>query len=234
MKLTETIYQVSGIPFGNNSNTFIVDAGEELVLIDVGYCYAQWETIGQNIARWGLSNKPISHAFLTHAHMDHIGNAHLCKGQGIKLVSGAGAARAIENSEESTLCNIFGRNLIPCKVDIIVNPGEVLTIGNTEIMVLDLSGHSEDAFGYQLRSGELECLFIGDFFSVLRASPEDEVEIELGWTGSPDYDRAKNLESFKRCLSLKPDAVFPGHLSVFLGDCAELLRAAYEKAVSEL
>lgn len=234
MKLTETIYQISGIPFGNNSNTYVIDAGDELVLIDTGYSAAQWATMKKVMAYWGLQNKPITHAFLTHAHFDHAGNAHRCRAEGSKLVVGVGDAEAIETCADGTLCNMFEGDFVPCKVDIVASDGDVFSVGNTKIKVIGLPGHSKGALGFQVCSGTMECLFIGDFFSITSASPEDEVNIDLGWTGGPDYDREQNLASFRRAAQLQVDAILPGHLTAFFGDCRKILEMAYKKAAAEL
>ena len=43
MKITEHLYQISGVQYGTNSNIYALRTEEGLVLIDCGYQEEQWE-----------------------------------------------------------------------------------------------------------------------------------------------------------------------------------------------
>ena len=74
-------------------------------------------------------------------------------------------------------------------------------------------------------------LFTGDIFILDPCTPADELQVEIGWTGGPDYNGAKNLETFRRLRDLPPvDLVAPGHGSIYFGDSKKLFETLYHLA----
>ena len=79
MRITEHIYKLTGIEYGINSSIYALDAGDSIVLLDLGYNEAQWLRMKKTLQEEGLDKKPVSHAFLTHGHFDHAGGIHHAK-----------------------------------------------------------------------------------------------------------------------------------------------------------
>lgn len=232
MKILNSIYWISGIPYGNNSNTYAIDAGDELILIDTGFKPRQWEVMKANMQYWGIDQKPITHAFLTHAHFDHSGNAKLIQEAGVVLVAGDEDATQIEQAGMCTLKDLFASDFPACKIDIKVKDQDAFSFGNIDLKVIALPGHTKGSLGFEVISDGLSSLFIGDFFSILSASPQEELNIELGWQGSPDFDLSHYLASLEKASEFNINCICPGHLSPYIGDCRSVFEKAYEKSLS--
>ncbi|HHV11009.1 MAG TPA: MBL fold metallo-hydrolase [Clostridiales bacterium] len=228
MKITDNIYQISGLAFGTNSNAYVIDAGEELILIDAGFSDYQWEVMQKSIKFWGLEKKPITHTFITHCHFDHAGNTWLAKEAGSRIYAGDSDAQGIETGDIRTIGHMFGREFKPCKVDHILKDGEVFQIGNKEIRALYMPGHSVGSYMFQVDDNGRNCLFLGDFVALNPDGAEDDVIVLLSWTGGPDYDRESYVNSLKRAVGFEPVIMLPGHWACFYGDSQTIFKRAYQ------
>lgn len=234
MKLTENIYQLSGVPYGTNSNSYLIDAGEQLILIDTGYSVLQWNVMKKNIQFWGLEHKPITHAFITHSHFDHAGNCYLAKQEGMKLFAGNSDAQGIEKGDRRTIDYMFNKQFIPCVVDHVLQDGEIFTIGNKCVQAIAVPGHSAGSYMFKTQDQGQECLFMGDFIAIDPLAPEDDVQVLLAWTGGPDYNREDYLASLKKVSTFERMILFPGHYYPFYGDSQRIFKIAYEKGQKEI
>lgn len=230
MKLTDGVYQVSGHICGMNSNVYVLDTEDGLVFIDAGFAGKQYEMIQDYLKDWNVDQKEIKAVLLTHAHVDHAGNAWRFQENGAALYAGTKDAKAIEEAGESVLEKLFGSKFHPCKDVHGVTDGDVLQFGRFRITVLDLPGHTAGAVGYLVENGKKKVLFVGDMFTVEDVSPADEMLPKIGFNGSPDYSAEANLKSFERLKSCEVDIVAPGHRGVYFGDCKALFDQLYEIA----
>ena len=237
MQISNGIYQLSGHMSGLNSNTFVIDTQEGLVLIDTGYLPYYLDAQKKVLAFWGLENKKIIAVFLTHAHFDHAGNAHFYEEQGIPVYVGEKDRDALMTGGDRVMEAVFGSKFITLKNPIPVKDGQEFVFGEgtdrVDLKVIDLPGHTAGAVGLLAEKGGKTILFTGDMFMVSGASPADETELEIGYTGSVDYDAAANLASFKKLRDYSVDVVAVGHRSVFYGDSRELFKNLYELALRE-
>lgn len=234
MKLTEHVYQLSGVPYGTNSNSYAIDAGDCLILIDAGFSALQWDVMKESLRFWGLSGKPVTHVFFTHCHFDHAGNAYLAKQEGMVLLAGESDAQGIETGDERTIGYMFGREFKPCSVDGILADGKEYTIGNVTVRAIAVPGHSRGSYMFQVTDGGRSCLFMGDFIALGPKAPEDDVVVSLAWTGGPDFDRDSYLTSLEKATKLEPSVLCPGHYYPYYGDSRRIFRVAYEMGLQEL
>ncbi len=233
MRLTEHVYQLSGVQYGTNSNSYVIDAGDQLILIDAGFSQLQWNVMFNTLKFWNLDKKPLRHVFFTHGHFDHAGNAYLAKAAGMKLYAGKADAEAMEKGDERCIGHMFNKVFTPCRVDQILHDGEVFQIGDIELHAIAVPGHSEGSFMFRIRE-EKDCLFMGDFIAIEPAAPEDDVRVLLAWTGGPDYNRESYLASLKKASEFEPAILFPGHYYTFYGDSQKIFKMAYETGLREL
>ena len=240
MQIANGIYQLSGHMNGLNSNTFVIDTEEGLVLIDTGYRPYYLDAQKKVLSFWGLENKKIIAVFLTHAHFDHAGNAHFYEEQGIPVYVGEKDRDALKSGGDRVMESIFGSRFTTLKNPVPVKDGQEFAFGGetsaVKMKVIDLSGHTAGAVGFLVDKDGKRILFTGDMFMISGASPSDEMELEIGYTGSVDYDAAANLASFKKLAEcgMDIDVVAVGHRGVFYGDCKELFEKLYNLALETI
>ena len=145
-----------------------------------------------------VPNGNIKYILLTHGHFDHIGFAgELKKKTGASLVIGKGDEDFLSDPRLN-LCGDFGKTSEKLSADLVVCDGDSLKLGNTEIKVISLPGHTKGGTGY-LADGKLFC---GD--TLFKES--------MGRTDFPTGNENELLMSLNR-LSRLPDEtrVICGH-----------------------
>lgn len=98
----------------------------------------------------------VKYVLITHGHFDHIGGVNT-------VVEKTGARVVIGNGEERLLSDVTlnlseKMNIVisDVRADILVNDGDSLNLGETEIKVLSLPGHTAAGVGY-FAGGKLFC-----------------------------------------------------------------------------
>ena len=228
MKLTEHIYKTSGVEYGTNSNTFLVDCGERMIVFDSGFDTVQWERIRSCIEKWGLAGKPVTHAFITHGHYDHAGNITRLNEQGTIVIAADPDAEKVENGYPE-MEQLFVRPWVCGKVDLRPYDGQVFAFENgVRVTALAAPGHSEGSFAYVAEADSVRALVTGDMFFIRPLPPEDAVEVELAFMGGQDFSMPKYADTLKKMSGLSCDLLLPGHYYTYFGDVNELCRKAYE------
>lgn len=121
----------------------LIDTGDGLILIDGGYptnrallVNAIWEA--------GFNPNNIKYLILTHEHYDHFGAADFFRTMyGCKIVASVPTADVLQNHPERAMIDNQHTYLEPCKVDVIVNDGDVLELGSVKLKMLLTPGHGE-------------------------------------------------------------------------------------------
>ena len=234
MRLTANIYQTSGILYGTNSNTYCVDTAKGLVMIDAGFSENQYNIIRRKLEEDGLGKKKVLDVFLTHAHYDHSGNAWLFKQGGANVYLSEKDREAVISEDERVLSDLFGRKFHGFTPDLPVVDNQVFDYGDTRLTVLSHAGHTEGTISLLVETHGIRALFTGDIFVLNNCTPSDELQAEIGWTGGPDFNQEKNIDTFLKLREMpEVDLVAPGHGSVFFGDSKKLFGILYKLATKE-
>lgn len=228
MRLTEHLYQTSGVFCGTNSNTFAVDAGERLVLLDLGFRDTQWRAIQSTLRHWGLAEKPVSHAFITHGHYDHAGNTARANELGIRVIAADPDASRIEEGYPE-MEELFG---VPWECGLVDErpfDGQQWHFGENglcTVTALSAPGHSGGSFAYIIEIDGHRALCTGDMFFIRPKPPEDDIELELAFMGGSDFSREDFKGTLLRMAGTHCDMLLPGHYYVWYGDTDGLCRRA--------
>jgi glyoxylase-like metal-dependent hydrolase (beta-lactamase superfamily II) len=224
------VYLVFGFPWGRHPNAYAVDCGQgEIAMVDAGQDPGDLEHAFGVVREWGLDPECVRVLLLTHAHFDHAGNAHLLADRGVRVVAGRPDAEAVEAGDERTIGYAVHRTFVPTAVTRKLADGDSVKVGGLEFGSILVPGHTEGCVVYTLELGGRRVMFTGD---VVQVGPECG-SANLGWTGGPDYDRAKYLASLRRLAGEPCDVVLGGHGEPCLADGKTVLEMAYTRAMLE-
>ncbi|HEY3289423.1 MAG TPA: MBL fold metallo-hydrolase, partial [Anaerolineae bacterium] len=166
MQILKDIYLTSGLPYGFHPNAYAVRGPKGVVLVDSGLDERDLAAIDANLHYWGLSNLPITHLLLTHAHFDHSGNALALRSRGMKTVAGPGDADGIELGDARTIPYAYGRKFPACPIDLRVKDGDVIAAAGLTFDVIHVPDHSSGSVFYRLVADGRVILFTGDVVHV--------------------------------------------------------------------
>lgn len=229
MKLTESIYQVCGGMYSSHQNVYAIDAGDEIVLIDSGKNKNDLNIIRKNLSYWGLEQKPVKSVLLTHAHVEHSGNSAELERSGAVIYAHPLCKEAVETGNDRTALYAFpdcGGYFDKCLNVSTVKEGEQITCGNVTFSVLEIPGHTDDSVIYTATIDNRQVMFSGD---VLYGQRLNSLSM-IGWTGSPDFNTDKLMESLKRLSYMYADIILPGHGDICLREGFRMLPGAYLRA----
>ncbi|MGC9347185.1 MAG: MBL fold metallo-hydrolase [Anaerolineae bacterium] len=236
MQILPDVYMVNGYPYGQHQNSYVLRLGDAIVMVDSGDLeHPTFDLIVENCARWSIEIGKVTHLLLTHAHFDHASHAARLQREGAEVIGNAACAAALAVGDDRTVGYAVHGTFEPCEIDRVVGDGEILRIGGTSIRCLTAPGHADSCTVYEVRLRGERLWFVGD---VILVGPESE-SVELGWSGSPDYDRATYVSSLRRLAHEARayggcDHLFPGHGPASIGGGTRLVEMAYTKAMMEL
>lgn len=230
MKLSEHVYKLCGVEYGTNSTCYAITYSGGLVLFDVGAGERERTVMERVRNDWGIATLPVTHAFLTHAHFDHSGNAAWFQQHGTKILSSRQTAEAVASIGPDTLQELVNITLSPCLPDEILVDGQTVRIGELVVECIATPGHSSGSMVYRVEVDGQNVVFVGDLLTVDGATPENEMILSLPWQGGPSADKKIFAQSVGKLRKYSIDLIAPGHLAVFRGDCAGLLQRLHEMA----
>jgi len=224
MKVTQGVHIIGGGKGGlgisneYDCHVYMIHGGDELALIDAG-SGIDTEKMLENVAEEGFKAEDITRVFLTHAHADHSGGCAELKAElGVSVIVSSEEADFLRIADEDELGLTFARSagwypadyrLQPCEVDVELEDGQRISVGDLQITAIKTPGHSRGSVCYLMEApGNLTCLFTGDtvfqqgLISLLNA-PGSSVQ---------DY-----CQSIKKLANLGVDALLPGHFGFCLG-----------------
>jgi len=209
MQLVGPVYLVGGQDFNmvyldwpaNDSNTYVINTGDPLLLIDCG-CGESWPAILNNINQAGCDTRDITHLFLTHAHMPHAGAAETIRRNGVEVLASAAAAEAVQTGGLPTVAYEYHRRFLRVQQVTQMQDGEEMTLGACQVRAIHLPGHSPGSMGYEVIHDGRRMLFCGD---AVRSPLLEQHRGRLG------YDAEEYAKTLVRLLEDPPDVLYPGH-----------------------
>jgi hydroxyacylglutathione hydrolase len=224
MKLTDDVYLVGGGDYGFNlthrldCHVYVVDGGDELVLIDAGFGPGSEEILA-TIRSDGLDPERISRIVITHYHADHAGGAAAMKrATGARLLAGREAAPTISVADADRTGLNWAKGFGFYPADYEWEPAEVeeeftdgvrIRAGGLELEAIATPGHCMGHYCIRLVGRDRTYLFSSDC---------------VFWGGAiilqnvPDSNLQQYAASCNRLAELEFDALLPGHHLISLRD----------------
>ncbi|HVK19099.1 MAG TPA: MBL fold metallo-hydrolase [Fimbriiglobus sp.] len=202
-------------------NLYLIDGGSEYLLLDVGL----EETLDEVIDLIRSLDFPLSKCKMlvaTHADADHVQGLAMARERlKAKTAARGWAAVLLESGDEvQTYAVISAQDfrvpMPPCKIDVRLDEGDVIPVGNVELKVWHTPGHTPGQLSFKL--GDL--LFSGD--NIYKDSCVGVIDAHHG-SSIPDY-----IRSLKRILADDAAYLLPSHGPAFKKDPA-VLQAAIDR-----
>ena len=155
LSVSQDVYIVGGADLSHpyDCSVYLVDGGEEMVLIDSG-AGEGFELIVDNIRSLGLRPDKLKAVIATHSHIDHIGALFRFREEyGVEVIAHELDTEAIETGIGSG-AEYYGVSYQPCKVDVILmGTEETLRCGRHDLKVIHIPGHTPGSIGVYLDAG---------------------------------------------------------------------------------
>lgn len=235
MKLSERIHLVGSGAMGFDltdrldCHVYLIDGGDELALIDAGAGMGA-EAIVENVRAANLDPSRIRHLILTHGHGDHAGGAarlrRLLDGPAV-YVSGVTAAALRTGDEGALSLDVAKRagvypsdyKLEPCAVDVELEEGATIDVGDLRLVVMDTPGHCDGHVSLLLEHEGWRTLFAGDaIFFGGRILLQNIHDCRLD----------AHIRSLRKLRGIRVGALLPGHLTLSLKDGERHIERANE------
>lgn len=195
-ELKPNIYQFPSEKPG--SHIYLIKGATKSILIDTGIT-SKLPLLKKRLSQLGLRLKDINLILLTHEHFDHIGATAFFHGTAV-VAAHRLAANKLELQDEFVTQNKYLN--VPSKpfwVDIWLEDGTEIDLGNYKLRVIHTPGHTSGCIClYEPRE---ELLFTGD--TVFSGGTLSEI---WGSGSMSDY-----VNSVQRLNSLKVKEIYPGH-----------------------
>lgn len=234
MRLTDRVYLVGSGSMGfsmtdpYDCHVYLLDGGDELALIDVGAGMGLSEILA-NIRADGFDPAHVRHIILTHAHGDHGGGTARMRdalGSNPRVYLHKDSADFLREGNEDAISLTFAKQVglypsdyrfEPCPVDVELEEGQRLQVGDLELEVLDTPGHCMGHASFVMRHNGQTYFFGGDlvFFG-------GRILLQNIY----DCDLQAHAASIMKVADLGVDVFLPGHVSFALKDGQRHIDAA--------
>ena len=201
LSVSQDVYIVGGADLSHpyDCSVYLVDGGEEMVLIDTG-AGEGFELIVDNIRSLGMRPEKLKAVIATHSHIDHIGALYQFREEyGVEVIAHELDTEAIETGIGSG-AEYYGVSYRPCKVDVILRGSEeTVRCGHHDLKVIHIPGHTPGSIAVYLDAGT-RILFGQDVHGpyFLKGSNTDQAKISL-----------------RRLADLDADILCEGHFGVY-------------------
>lgn len=227
MQIRKDLYLVSGGVYGQLGNVLAVRYQGGCFLVDDGNPEA-FDTIVENLNYWGISEKEITHVFLTHGHDDHAGTSRQFQELGARIVVGKDDAYMLRQGNFGKESPFMNHQMPCCEPDLLIDGDTQMKVGNVDIDIYAMPGHTNGSLLYDVKLGCERVLFSGDMFN---CDGEKGDMAHIWWKGDMDYSTQKLGESFKKLwkLDLNPTVIVGGHGNPRMGkNTKDMIMIAYK------
>src|SRR5947209_11400357 len=203
-------------------NVSLSDGGSEFLLIDVG-CEEHVDEIVELVRQMDFNLSTCKMVIATHADADHIqGIARARELLKTKVAAHPHSVAPIESGDEiMTYATIKAQGIEipmpPCKIDLLLNEGDTISVGNLKLSVWHTPGHTPGHLSFRMGS----LLFSGD--NIYKDSCVGVIDAHHG-SNIPDF-----LVSLRRVQADDAEFLLPSHGPVFRRD-----RRIIQKAIDRL
>jgi hydroxyacylglutathione hydrolase len=196
IELAPGIYQFRGEKPG--SHVYLIKGDTKNVLIDTGVA-GKFPVLKRRLTELGLHIRDVNLIILTHEHYDHIGATAFFHRTAVVAAHRLAANKLELQDEFVTFSKYRNQPSKPFWVDVWLEDGSIIDLGNYELQVVHTPGHTSGCIClYEPRAG---LLFTGD--TVFAGGTLSEIAV--GGNVS-DY-----VNSVRRLSSLKIKWIYPGH-----------------------
>jgi len=196
IELAPGIYQLRGEKPG--SHVYLIKGDTKNVLIDTGVT-AKFPALKRRLTELSLRVRDVNLIILTHEHYDHIGATAFFHRTAVVSAHRLAANKLELQDEFVTLSKYRNQPSKPFWVDVWLEDGSIIDLGNYELQVIHTPGHTSGCIClYEPRAG---LLFTGD--TVFAGGTLSEIAV--GGNVS-DY-----VNSVRRLSNLKIKQIYPGH-----------------------
>ncbi len=210
-KILDNLYLVGSDELSGSGDCLVYALGigkSKICLIDAGLSHCN--QILANINETSLKNRQISHLFLTHCHIDHIGAAHQFQKifPDIEIFAHSwdiAAIKGLPNTENLTAASWYGINYIPpILTSIIKSDYEIVNLSGIKLAIYHTPGHTPGSISILYENSEkIKILFgqdiHGPFLKEFNSNIDD-------WR-----------KSMRKLIALEADILCEGHFGIFSG-----------------
>ena len=130
------------------ASTHLIDTGDGLILIDSGYFETLYAVI-DNIYRLGFDPRDIKYILHSHGHIDHTGATRaLASLTGAKTIIGKDDLDMVTGRNQLVWANELGMDYQTFMPDILLEDGDIIKLGKTEIKCISTPGHTPGTFSF--------------------------------------------------------------------------------------
>src|SRR5262245_59924815 len=136
-------------------NIYLIDGGDEFLLIDIGYLDTVDEVI-ELIRQMDFNLSQCKMIIATHADADHIQG--IARSRELLRTKLGGHPKTVEPLETGDQITTFAaikaqgidEPMPPCKVDLLLNEGDVIRVGSQELQVWHTPGHTPGQLSFKM------------------------------------------------------------------------------------
>jgi glyoxylase-like metal-dependent hydrolase (beta-lactamase superfamily II) len=193
---------------GGGANIFLLDGGSELALFDGGMQPGIADVLA-NIRSLGFDPDRIRKLFITHTHSDHInGINELLKHIPMTVYGHALARETLADGPGIYVPEFKAAGLERTPVHELLKEGDKVKVGNAEIKVLEVPGHTPDGLAFTMKLNAGHTCIAGD----TAIGDQPPAKGVIGWISSNwNSNLTHHTASLERLRALELSAFFPGH-----------------------